>query len=74
MTRCTSATDKNGKRLRVGDNITLLSPFGVPYPPVKIIGIHKQGADGTIITTDYAPNPDYPSHFSCRASNTVFAL
>jgi hypothetical protein len=61
----------DGKRLTVGDTILYIG-YGeeiLQEPrPVQIVDIHRQGADGTILTTDLPPKPEYPHHYSCRAS------
>jgi len=35
----------------------------------KVIRIHHQGRDGTILTTEEGLNPNYPNHKSERAKN-----
>lgn len=77
--RCSSATDRNGKRICRGMRILYVGcpsgeHFTIQPTPVKVFEIYRQGADGTILECEYAPKPDYPSHFSCRASDTVVAL
>lgn len=74
---CKSARDMHGRKIAVGDRVQFIKyenkVDGGPHgcPPVTVKGIHAQGADGTILTTDPAPDPDYPHHFSCRASRAL---
>lgn len=75
-TEVKTAADCHGKKIRVGDDVVYVG-YGevrgdyekVPGP-VRVVRIHRQGANGTILTTDPAPDPQYPHHFSCRASVT----
>jgi hypothetical protein len=57
------AKDKNGVKLKVGDWVT----FGKGRK-VKIVRMHKQGADGTILTTEPSPDAEYLHSKSGRAS------
>lgn len=68
---CKSATGMDGKRISIGDSIKF-RPYYLPFcPAVVVTGMHRQGASGTILTTQPAPDPDYPHHFGCRASRAV---
>lgn len=58
------ATVKGGKKVRVGDTVLFQ-----PDRPVIIKAIHRQGYDGTILTTSPSPKREYPHHFSGRASD-----
>lgn len=64
--RVSTATDREGKKIRRGEWVAL-----VPGHPVLVEDIYRQGADGTILRTKPAPNPEYPHHFSCRASEVL---
>ena len=59
------ATGMDGRKIQPGDFV--ISAKGV-Y--ATVMRIHRQGYDGTIITTDIAPDPDYPHHFSGVAKTT----
>jgi hypothetical protein len=68
-----TATDSKGQKVRVGDTVRAINgrddkPTG---PPVRVVKIHRQGYDGTILTTDPAPESDYPHHFSRAAKYCV---
>ncbi len=67
-----TARDRNKHIIRVGDSVRFRGCTGqhVDLPPVKVTAIHKQGANGIILTCEPAPNPAYPHHFGCRASET----
>jgi len=58
-----SAGALDGKRIHIGDMVSLAD-----NPPVRVLGLHHQGYDGTIATTEPAPDPTYPYHRSCRAN------
>ena len=78
MTRahCRTARDRNGDLIIPGMTVLYLGcksgpeHFFISPLPVKVVDIHRQGADGTILTCDGPPKPDYPHHFSCTASDT----
>jgi len=59
------ATGFDGSIIKVGDKV--ISKLGILATVVKI---HHQGRDGTIITTDIGPDPDFPHHFSGAAKRT----
>ena len=74
-THCQTARDRNGDLIMPGMRILYLGcksgeHFVIAPRPVKVVDIHRQGADGTILTCDRPPKPDYPHHFSCTASDT----
>jgi hypothetical protein len=61
-----SAKDQHGTKIVRGDIISL-----IPDVHVTVVDIWRQGADGTILRTDPAPDPEFGHHFSCRASRVV---
>lgn len=64
-----SATDCHGRKIKVGDMAVFSASLDDSFRlPVRVIGIHKQGADGTILTFDGPPKTEYPHHNSARAS------
>ena len=66
----TTATSADGQKIRVGDTVRLRIHYGgvdTLGPEVTVRSLHAQGYDGTIVTTDPAPDPDFPHHFSGRA-------
>jgi len=75
MTRiAVSATGKNGEKIIVGDFVLHLGyddTRAAENSAVRVVSIHRQGADGTILTTNPAPDVQYPHHFGCRASQCV---
>lgn len=69
-----SATDVSGRRITVGCYVSAVDEHGTSIgPPVRVTKIHRQGYDGTILTTDMAPETDYPHHFS-RASRRCMVV
>lgn len=67
-----TAKDKFGATIRIGDMVKIYingaqlsetecepNRWG---PAVKVVSIHSQGYDGTILHTDIAPDPDFPHH------------
>jgi hypothetical protein len=70
-TQVATARDRNKRLIRVGSKIRYYGygeVINTEPEAVTVVGMHKQGANGIILTTDPAPNPDYPHHFGCRAS------
>lgn len=72
---CNSAKDRKGNKIQRGDTVLYLGwrsgeRFTIQPTPVKVVNIHHQGSDGTILTCDRPPNADYPGHYTCRATNT----
>lgn len=66
-----SAKDCHGRRVRVGSQVVYVGygeGIALAPLPVTVTRIQRQGADGTILSTDGPPNRDYPHHKSCRAS------
>lgn len=69
---CKSAKDVAGRRVVVGDFVQAVDDVcNVIGEPVRVVKIHRQGYDGTILTTDYPLEPDYPHHVSRAASRCV---
>jgi hypothetical protein len=75
---CKTARDIDGKKIVVGDRVQLSTRItryndddniGIGYPVVVVVKIHAQGADGTILTTDSAPDIAFPLHTSGRATH-----
>jgi hypothetical protein len=69
-----TARTKDGQTITVGSRVLYIG-YGQlmgDTPVCEVIGIHRQGADGTIVTLDKAPDSLYPSHNSGRA--TCFKL
>jgi hypothetical protein len=68
-----TATDSKGQKVVVGDTVRAINPRDdkPTGPPVRVTSIHRQGFDGTILTTDPAPESDYPHHFSRAAKHCV---
>lgn len=67
-----TATDANGKKIRIGDKIEAMDIYSEQWTGriVEVIKIHRQGYDGTIVTTTPSPTAEYPHHFSHQASKT----
>lgn len=66
-----TAKDRSRNRVKVGDRILYVGygeVINIPPAPVTVLRIHCQGKDGTILTCDKPPKPEYPNHFTCRAS------
>lgn len=77
-TEAKTAKDRDGNTLKVGCMILYKGcksgeHFTIPTEPVTIVRMHKQGANGTVLTCDKAPKPEYPHHLSCRASDCIKA-
>jgi hypothetical protein len=69
-----SAKDANGKKVKVGDRVNIISIYAdknVINTGIEIKAMHHQGADGTILHFNVAPNPEYPYHFSHVAKRTI---
>jgi hypothetical protein len=67
-----TATDANGRKIRVGDKVEAMDIYSGEWSGriVEVARIHRQGYDGTIVTTSPAPIAEYPHHFSHQASKT----
>ena len=64
-----TAKDRDGRTIRVGSRVTCFSIYtGEPMNTVTVTRIERQGADGTIVTTEPAPSNEYPNHKAHRAS------
>lgn len=65
------ARDRDGSLITIGDEVRLVenehASIGGETPPVRVLGIHRQGIDGTILTFDKAPQTKLPFHRSARA-------
>ena len=75
--RCRTATGADGYTIRLGDLAVIVSvgPH-ISYPVFRVVDMWKQGADGTILEGDVAPDSEYPHHRTVRASKClrVFAV
>lgn len=74
-TEAKTATGLDGRKMKVGDEVECVSYYNQKSfgTKVKITRMHKQGLNGTIITLDSAPDPQYPHHCSHRASYAIKA-
>jgi hypothetical protein len=63
-----TATDAKGNRLKVGDAVKMIEIDLTREPQTtRIVKMHRQGFDGTILTCDKCPDLQYPHHFSVQA-------
>jgi hypothetical protein len=64
-----TASDIYGSRIKRGDTVCYVNPYtSSVYPPVEVIDIFSQGANGTRLIMSKPPNPEFPHHMGCRAS------
>ncbi len=69
-----TARGNNGVVIRVGDSVRQRTAVGEPSfegPVVTVVRMHRQGANGTILTTSPAPDPSFPHHFSGSARDFI---
>ena len=67
-----TAKDRQGKIIKIGDNVEWIDIYTKKLTGIiaKVLSIHKQGYDGTILTCN--KGADYNSIFkTCRASDTI---
>ena len=60
--RVRTARGRDGGMIRVGDSVSL-----VDGTIVRVVEMWRQGANGTIVRTDAAPDPEYPDHHQAAA-------
>jgi len=72
MRKVKTATDKDGNKIKIGSMVEIYSYKGEPLKPgrkIKVIDIHHQGRDGTILHFEEPPNLEYMYHFTHVAAN-----
>lgn len=66
-----TAKTADGHTIRRGSRVQAISIYdGTLMNIGTVVMIWRQGADGTIVKLDVPPDPEFPHHFTHRASKT----